>query len=108
MSWQTNNYRGGYNTSRAAYAPGSTDISTKGELIAKVYGILRDGMGLSAADCAAVFERWNDGVLQSYLIEISGKVAAAMLTGKDAGIDIAPLRLMRFFDGSPIELLSAI
>ena len=38
----------------------------------------------------------------------AGKVCAAMLTGGDAGIDIAPLRLNRFFDGSPIELLSTI
>jgi len=34
----------------------------------------------------------------------AGKVAAAMLTGKDSGIDITPFRLSRFFDGSPIEV----
>ncbi len=45
------------------------------QMIAEVYGILRDGQGKSAADCAAVFERWNEGILQSYLVEISGKVA---------------------------------
>jgi glycine/D-amino acid oxidase-like deaminating enzyme len=38
----------------------------------------------------------------------AGKVAAAMLTGGDAGIDIAPLRLSRFFDGSKLRLLSSI
>ena len=38
----------------------------------------------------------------------AGKVAAAMLTGADSGIDIAPLRLARFFDGSPIRMLSSI
>ena len=38
----------------------------------------------------------------------AGKVCAELLTGGDAGIDIAPLRLSRFFDGSPIELLSTI
>jgi glycine/D-amino acid oxidase-like deaminating enzyme len=38
----------------------------------------------------------------------AGKVAAAMLTGGDAGIDIAPLQLKRFFDGSKLELLSTI
>jgi len=32
----------------------------------------------------------------------AGKAAAAMLTGKDKGIDISPFRLSRFFDGSPI------
>jgi glycine/D-amino acid oxidase-like deaminating enzyme len=38
----------------------------------------------------------------------AGKVCAALLTGGDAGIDIGPLRLSRFFDGSPIRLLSSI
>ena len=38
----------------------------------------------------------------------AGKVAAAMLMGESTDIDIASLRLTRFFDGSPIELLSAV
>lgn len=38
----------------------------------------------------------------------AGKVCAAMLTGEDAGIDIAALRLSRFFDGSPIRPQSSI
>jgi glycine/D-amino acid oxidase-like deaminating enzyme len=33
----------------------------------------------------------------------AGKAIAAMLTGEDTGIDIRPLRLGRFFDGSPIR-----
>ncbi|MGB5628357.1 MAG: FAD-binding oxidoreductase, partial [Woeseiaceae bacterium] len=33
----------------------------------------------------------------------AGKAIAGMLTGKDTGIDIRPLRLSRFFDGSPIR-----
>jgi glycine/D-amino acid oxidase-like deaminating enzyme len=37
-----------------------------------------------------------------------GKVAAAMLTGKDSGIDITPFRRSRFFDGSPIKLGPAL
>ena len=47
------------------------------QMIAEVYGVMRDGMGLTAAEIAAVFRRWNKGPLQSYLIEISGEVAAA-------------------------------
>lgn len=47
------------------------------QLIAEAYGVMRDGMGMAAAECAEVFTRWNDGVLKSYLVEISGKVAAA-------------------------------
>ncbi|RZV39062.1 MAG: FAD-binding oxidoreductase [Chromatiales bacterium] len=38
----------------------------------------------------------------------AGKVIAGMLTNTDTGIDIAPLRLGRFFDGSPIKPQSTI
>ncbi|MGI9236199.1 MAG: NAD(P)/FAD-dependent oxidoreductase [Woeseiaceae bacterium] len=38
----------------------------------------------------------------------AGKAIAAMLTGKDSGIDISALRLDRFFDGSPIRPQSSI
>ena len=38
----------------------------------------------------------------------AGKALAAMLTGKDAGIDMTPFRLSRFFDGSPTRLESTI
>jgi glycine/D-amino acid oxidase-like deaminating enzyme len=38
----------------------------------------------------------------------AGKTIAAMLTGKDTGIDLAPLRLQRFFDGSPIRPQSTV
>ena len=47
------------------------------QLIAEAYGIMRDGKSMGAADCSAVFQRWNLGTLQSYLIEISGEVAGA-------------------------------
>jgi len=47
------------------------------QMIAEVYGVMRDGMGMAAGQIAATFETWNKGVLQSYLIEISAKVAAA-------------------------------
>jgi len=47
------------------------------QMIAGVYGIMRDGMGMDAAAIAEVFGGWNAGPLKSYLIEISGRVAAA-------------------------------
>ena len=47
------------------------------QMIAEVYGIMRDGLGLDAAAIAGRFKQWNDGVLKSYLIEISAEVAAA-------------------------------
>ena len=48
------------------------------QLIAEVYGVMRDGMGMSAKECAEVFKTWNDGPLQSYLVEISGEVSEAI------------------------------
>ncbi len=44
------------------------------QLIAEVYGLLRDGFGLSADDMAGIFEEWNRGDLESYLIEITAKI----------------------------------
>lgn len=38
----------------------------------------------------------------------AGKALAAMLTGADNTIDLAPFRLSRFFDGSPIRPMAAI
>lgn len=48
------------------------------QMIAEVYGIMRDGFGMDAATIGKVFDRWNTGPLQSYLIEISGAVAKAI------------------------------
>ncbi len=47
------------------------------QMIAEVYGIMRDGFGMPAIAIADTFRDWNKGVLQSYLIEISAEVAAA-------------------------------
>ncbi|SMC82745.1 NADP-dependent phosphogluconate dehydrogenase [Rhizobium sp. RU36D] len=47
------------------------------QMIAEIYGILRDGLGKSAAEIGSIFGDWNKGRLNSYLIEISEKVLAA-------------------------------
>ncbi len=47
------------------------------QMIAEIYGILRDGLGMQAADIGEIFARWNQGRLNSYLIEITAKVLAA-------------------------------
>ncbi len=54
------------------------------QMIAEVYGVMRDGMGRDATAIGDTFERFNEGALKSYLIEISGKVtkAADSHTGK--------------------------
>ncbi len=53
------------------------------QMIAEVYAVMRDGLGQDAATIGKTFEGWNEGPLQSYLIEISGKVAQA--TDPDTG-----------------------
>ena len=47
------------------------------QMIAEIYGIMRDGIGMDNAAIAETFAKWDKGPLRSYLIEISGKVAAA-------------------------------
>ena len=49
------------------------------QLIAESYDILRRVGGLSVEECAEVFQEWNQGELDSYLIEIT----ADILTKKD-------------------------
>ena len=45
------------------------------QMIAEVYGIMRDGLGMDATAISEVFAGWNEGPLKSYLIEISAEVA---------------------------------
>ncbi len=47
------------------------------QMIAEIYGVMRDGSGMTAVEMAPVFERWNGGTLRSYLIEITGEIAKA-------------------------------
>jgi 6-phosphogluconate dehydrogenase len=44
------------------------------QMIAEIYGVMRDGLGMSAAEMAEVFAAWNRGRLNSYLIEITAQV----------------------------------
>ena len=46
------------------------------QLIAESYDILRTGLGLDAPRLAEIYSRWNEGELNSYLIEITAKVFA--------------------------------
>ncbi|MFC3706194.1 NADP-dependent phosphogluconate dehydrogenase [Devosia honganensis] len=48
------------------------------QMIAEVYGVMRDGLGMSPKACAEVFRKWNEGPLNSYLIEITGHVLDAV------------------------------
>lgn len=44
------------------------------QLIAETAFLLRRGLGLSAPDAAQVFEDWNRGELDSYLVEITARI----------------------------------
>jgi 6-phosphogluconate dehydrogenase len=44
------------------------------QLIAEAYDLLRQGLGMSPAEIGDVFATWNEGDLQSYLIEITADV----------------------------------
>ena len=47
------------------------------QMIAEVYGVMRDGLGMGAAAIGEVFAGWNKGILNSYLVEISAHVSGA-------------------------------
>lgn len=53
------------------------------QMIAEVYGLLRDGHGWDAARIGAQFQTWNEGPLRSYLIEATTEVLIA--TDPDTG-----------------------
>ena len=64
------------------------------QLIAEIYDLLHRGAGLSSAELADIFDRWNQGPLRSYLIEITARVLRQMdeFTGRplvDLIMDIA-------------------
>jgi 6-phosphogluconate dehydrogenase len=44
------------------------------QLIAEAYDILRNIVGCTPEELATIFARWNNGVLSSYLIEITAKI----------------------------------
>lgn len=47
------------------------------QMIAEAYGVMRDGMSMAPAAIGDTFAAWDNGPLDSYLTEISGKVAKA-------------------------------
>ncbi len=44
------------------------------QLITEAWQLMRDGLGMPAAEIAATFAHWNQGVLASYLIEITAEI----------------------------------
>jgi 6-phosphogluconate dehydrogenase len=46
------------------------------QLISEAYDLMGNALGLSAEEMSAVFTRWNEGKLESYLIEITADILA--------------------------------
>ena len=46
------------------------------QLIAEAYHLMSQGLGLAPAEMAKVFKKWNQGPLDSYLIEITADILA--------------------------------
>ena len=44
------------------------------QIIAEAYDVLHRGLGLTTPEAGAVFETWNRGPLESFLIELTGQV----------------------------------
>lgn len=44
------------------------------QLICEAYSLMKDALGMRADEIGAVFESWNEGVLSSYLIQITGDI----------------------------------
>ncbi len=44
------------------------------QLIAEAYGLMRNGLGLGVDELADIFDEWNRGDLESYLIEITAEI----------------------------------
>lgn len=61
------------------------------QMISEIYGLLRDGGGRDAARIGALFGRWQDGPLGSYLIEVSA--AALQTVDPDTGTALVDMIL---------------
>jgi len=55
------------------------------QLICEAYQYMRFGLGLDTDELASVFSKWNEGVLDSYLIEITADILKVKENGKWLG-----------------------
>jgi 6-phosphogluconate dehydrogenase len=46
------------------------------QMICEAYDLMKNLLGMSAQECATVFQQWNTGVLDSFLIEITADILA--------------------------------
>lgn len=59
------------------------------QAIAEAYGVMRDGLGMGAAEIADVFDYWRGGPLGSYLIDITAEVLR--VTDRETGRPLVDL-----------------
>jgi 6-phosphogluconate dehydrogenase len=52
------------------------------QVIAEAYDLMRRGLGMAPAEIGKVFEQWNEGRLQSFLIEITAGILQATENGE--------------------------
>jgi 6-phosphogluconate dehydrogenase len=57
------------------------------QLISETYQMMKDGLGLSNDSMADVFAKWNKGLLDSYLIEITSDILAYRDSNNEAVLD---------------------
>jgi 6-phosphogluconate dehydrogenase len=58
------------------------------QIIAEAYHLMKDGLGMSNQEMSAIFGRWNQGRLESYLIEISRDILGYKDEDGQAVIDL--------------------
>jgi len=58
------------------------------QIIAEAYQLMKEGLGLSNDAMSAVFARWNTGVLESYLIEITRDILGYRDEQGEAIVDV--------------------
>ena len=61
------------------------------QLISEAYDLLSRGLGLGADELHAIFSRWNEGLLKSYLIEITADIFKTI--DPDTGLPLVDLIL---------------
>ena len=58
------------------------------QMICEIYQMMKNGLGLSNDEMHEIFARWNQGVLDSYLIEITSNILAYKDEDGNATVDL--------------------
>jgi 6-phosphogluconate dehydrogenase len=57
------------------------------QLLAECYQLMSDGLGLENQEIAHTFDAWNEGLLESYLVEITAKIFTVRDKGQQLVLD---------------------